>query len=194
MKLILASQSPRREQILSRLDDPFNIIVSNVKESLFTCDGTPADYAQKLASIKCRTVSERYFDCLVVGADTIVVLNDRIMGKPIDKNDATNMLETLSGNTHQVITAVSIQCAKKMIYQTFYERTEVSFRQIPRTYISTYVNSESPYDKAGSYGIQDWSAIFVEKINGCYDNVVGFPLSRFVFELKKNGINLNEIS
>ena len=194
MKLILASQSPRREQLLSRLNVPFSVIVSNIDESIFTCDGTPADYAQKLASVKCKDVSERYIDYLVVGADTIVILKDKIMGKPVDKQDATNMLERLSGNTHQVITAVSIQCAKENIYHTFYECTAVSFRQIPKTYISTYVNSESPYDKAGSYGIQDWSTIFIEKINGCYDNVVGFPLSRFVFELKKNGINLNEIS
>ena len=116
------------------------------------------------------------------------------MGKPADKQDAIYMLEILSGNTHEVITAVSIQCAQKDIQHTFFENTSVTFREISESYISTYVDSESPYDKAGSYGIQDWSAIFVEKINGCYDNVVGFPLSRFVFELKKIGINLNEIS
>ena len=194
MKLILASQSPRRKQILSRLNIPFGVIISDVDESVFTCNGSPANYAQELASIKCKDVSKKYTDYLVVGADTIVILNDKIMGKPADKQDAIHMLETLSGNTHQVITAIAIQCAQKNIFHTFYERTAVSFRQIPKTYISTYVDSESPYDKAGSYGIQDWSAIFVEKINGCYDNVVGFPLSRFVFELEKNGINLNEIS
>ena len=194
MKLILASQSPRRKQILSRLNIPFDVIVSNVDESVFTCDGSPVDYAQELASIKCKDVSKKYTDYLVVGADTIVILNDKIMGKPTDKRDAINMLETLNGNTHQVVTAISIQWVQKNINHTFFERTAVSFRQIPKTYISTYVDSESPYDKAGSYGIQDWSAIFVEKINGCYDNVVGFPLSRFVFELEKIGINLNEIS
>jgi septum formation protein len=194
MKLILASQSPRRKQILSRLNIPFGVIVSDIDESVFTCDGNPVDYAQELASIKCKDVSKKCTDYLVVGADTIVILNDKIMGKPADKQDAIHMLETLSGNTHQVITAVAIQYEQKNICHTFYERTAVSFRQIPKTYISTYVDSESPYDKAGSYGIQDWSAIFVETINGCYDNVVGFPLSRFVFELEKNGINLNEIS
>ncbi|MBC8312432.1 MAG: septum formation protein Maf [Candidatus Marinimicrobia bacterium] len=194
MKLILASQSPRRKQILSRLNIPFGLIVSDVDESIFTCDGSPADYAQELASIKCEAVSKKYTDYLVVGADTIVILDGNIMGKPRDKQDAESMLKTLSGNAHHVITAVSIQCAEKNIIHTFHERTNVTFRQIPPTYISTYVDSDSPYDKAGSYGIQDWSAIFVEKINGCYDNVVGFPLSRFVFELKKIGINLNEIS
>jgi len=147
-----------------------------------------------LASIKCEYISKKYADYLVVGADTIVTLNDKVMGKPHDRKDAIHTLKLLSGNTHQVITAVSIQCTKKNINHTFCEQTAVSFRQIPLAYISTYVDSESPYDKAGSYGIQDWSAIFVEKINGCYDNVVGFPLSRFVIELETNGINFNDIS
>jgi len=194
MKLILASQSSRRKQILSRLKIPFAVIVSDVDESIFTCDGNPADYAQELASIKCKNVSKKYNDYLVVGADTIVILDGKIMGKPTDKQDAINMLETLSGNTHEVITAVSLQCFQNNISHTFHECTNVTFRNIPESHISIYVDSESPYDKAGSYGIQDLSAIFVEKINGCYDNVVGFPLSRFVFELEKIGINLNEIS
>ena len=194
MKLILASQSPRRKQILTRLNIPFGIIVSDVDESIFSSDGSPAGYAQKLASIKCEDVSKKYTDYLVVGADTIVILDGNIMGKPSDKQDAMNMLQILSGDTHEVITAISIQYVQKNIIHTFFESTNVTFRQIPESHILTYVDSESPYDKAGSYGIQDWSAIFVEKINGCYDNVVGFPLSRFVFELKKIGINLNEIS
>ena len=194
MKLILASQSPRRKQILTRLNIPFGIIVSDVDESIFSSDGSPAGYAQELASIKCEDVSRNYTDYLVVGADTIVILDGNIMGKPSDKQDAMNMLQILSGDTHEVITAISIQYVQKNIIHTFFESTNVTFRQIPESHILTYVDSESPYDKAGSYGIQDWSAIFVEKINGCYDNVVGFPLSRFVFELKKIGINLNEIS
>jgi len=194
MKLILASQSPRRKKILSRLDIPFKIIVSSIDEPIFTNIETPLVYAQKLASFKCNDISEKYRDYLVVGADTIVVLNGKVMGKPKNKDDAINMLTILSGNTHQVITAVSIQCANNSINHNFYENTKVTFRQIPSEYIYKYTNSPSPYDKAGSYGIQDWSAIFVDKINGCYDNVVGFPLSRFIFELKKIGINLNEIS
>ena len=115
MKLILASQSPRREQILSRLNIPFDVIVSEIDESIFTYDGNPASYAKELASVKCVDVSKKYTDYLVVGADTIVVLNDKIMCKPNDKQDAINMLKILSGNTHQVITAVSIQYAAKNI-------------------------------------------------------------------------------
>ena len=194
MKLILASQSPRRKQILSRLNIPFKVIISDVDEYTYPNDVSPKSYAQKLASIKCENVSKKYTDYLVVGSDTIVILNEKVMGKPQNKKDAIHKLKLLSGNTHQVITAVSIQCIKRNINHTFYEQTAVKFRQIPLAYISTYVDSESPYDKAGSYGIQDWSSIFVEKINGCYDNVVGFPLSRFVIELEKIGINFNEIS
>lgn len=194
MKLILASQSPRRKKILSRLNIPFKIIVSGLDEPIFTDTEKPVDYAQKLASLKCNDISKKYTDYLVIGADTIVVLNDKVMGKPKNKDDAINMLRKLSGNTHRVITAVSMQCAHNSINHSFHEDTKVTFRRIPSEYIYTYTDSPSPYDKAGSYGIQDWSAIFVDKINGCYDNVVGFPLSRFVFELKKIGINLNEIS
>lgn len=194
MKLILASQSPRRKKILSRLNIPFKIIISGVDEPIFTDIEKPVDYAQKLASFKCNDISKKYTDYLVIGADTIVVLNDKVMGKPKNKDDAINMLKILSGNTHKVITAVSIQCTHNNINHSFHEDTKVTFRKIPSEYIYTYTDSPSPYDKAGSYGIQDWSAIFVDKINGCYDNVVGFPLSRFVFELKKIGINLNEIS
>ena len=194
MKLILASQSPRRKTILSRLDIPFKIIVSNIDESIFTDIENPTDYAQKLALLKSKYISNKYIGHLVVGADTIVVLNSQVMGKPKNKKDAINMLKTLSGNTHRVITAVSIQCAHNGINHNFHEETKVTFRQISSEHINTYTNSTSPYDKAGSYGIQDWSAIFVDKINGCYDNVVGFPLSRFVFELEKIGINLNKIS
>jgi septum formation protein len=194
MKLILASQSPRRKKILSRLNIPFKIIVSGVDEPIFTDTEKPVDYAQKLASFKCNDISKKYTDYLVIGADTIVVLNDKVMGKPKNKDDAINMLRILSGNTHRVITAISMQCAHNSINHSFHEDTKVTFRKIPSEYIYTYTDSPSPYDKAGGYGIQDWSAIFVDKINGCYDNVVGFPLSRFVFELKKIGINLNEIS
>ena len=194
MKLILASQSPRRKKILSRLNIPFKIIISGVDEPIFTDIEKPADYAQKLASFKCNDISKKYTDYLVIGADTIVVLNDKVMGKPKNKDDAINMLRILSGNTHRVITAISMQCAHNSINHGFHEDTKGTFRKIPSEYIYTYTDSPSPYDKAGSYGIQDWSAIFVDKINGCYDNVVGFPLSRFVFELKKIGINLNEIS
>ncbi len=194
MNLILASQSPRRKQLLERLNIPFGIIVPNVDESQFQFENSPEEYAQELAELKCGYVSAQYPNSLVIGSDTIVVLENRVLEKPTDMQDAKAMLQLLSGNTHTVISAVSFKCDAKNINHTFNEQTQVTFREIPNEYITTYINSSSPYDKAGSYGIQDWSAIFVEKINGCYDNVVGFPLSRFVFELGKLGIKINELS
>ncbi len=194
MKLILASQSPRRKQLLERLGIPFGIIVPNVDESQFQYGNSPEEYAQELSELKCGHVSVQYPNSLVIGSDTIVVLGNRILEKPSDMQDAKSMLKMLSGNTHTVISAVNFRCDTKNINHTFNEQTQVTFREIPDEYVTTYINSSSPYDKAGSYGIQDWSAIFVEKINGCYDNVVGFPLSRFVFELGKFGIKINELT
>ena len=124
----------------------------------------------------------------------LLVRDDKILGKPADRQDAINMLNFLSGHTHQVITAVSMQCKKTQFIHTFHETTDVIFNKLDKQDILNYVNTDSPYDKAGSYGIQDMSAIFVSHIKGCYDNVVGFPLSRFYKEFVKNGFNLNEIS
>ena len=194
MNLILASQSPRRRQLLERLNIPIEVIVPNIDEGKFQFEKSPEEYAQKLAKLKCGYVSLQYPSSLVIGSDTIVTLENRVLEKPTDMQDAKAMLQLLSGKTHTVISAVSFKCDAKNINHTFNEQTQVTFREIPNEYITTYINSSSPYDKAGSYGIQDWSAIFVEKINGCYDNVVGFPLSRFVFELGKFSIKINELS
>ena len=193
MKLILASKSPRRKKILSKLDIPFNVIPSQIDESAIKHNKEPAKYAQTLATMKCEEVSEKFTNHTVIGADTIVVINETILGKPKNKNDAQSMLETLSGQIHEVITAVSVKNLEQNINCSFVELTKVSFYNISKNNISYYLNSNAPYDKAGAYGIQDWSSIFVEKINGCYENVVGFPLSRFVMELEKIGINFHEI-
>ena len=188
MKLILASKSPRRKEILSRLNIPFSIIPSEINEALIKSDKKPHEYAQKVASIKCNKIGNRYTNHTVIGADTIVITNKSILGKPKNKNEARYMLQQLSGKKHEVITGVSIQNINKNICHSFFESTIVDFYKIPENYISKYINSESPYDKAGAYGIQDWSSIFVKKINGSYDNVVGFPLSQFIIELNKLGI------
>jgi len=112
------------------------------------------------------------------------------MGKPDDKAQAQKMLESLSGRTHHVYTGVCLKWAERNIHHLFAEITTVTFRELSEADINHYIESCPPYDKAGSYGIQDWSAVFVQEIKGCYDNVVGFPISRFYQELKKLGINL----
>ena len=190
MKFILASSSPRRRELLLRLQTPFDIILPDVDESIIPLDGNPETYCTALAELKANDISQHYPNNLVIGSDTIVVLDNNIMGKPEDKTMAQNMLETLSGKTHHVYTGVCLKWADKNIHHLFAEITMVTFRELSEADINHYIESCPPYDKAGSYGIQDWSAVFVKEIKGCYDNVVGFPISRFYEELKKLGINL----
>ena len=190
MKFILASSSPRRRELLLRLQTPFDIILPDVDESIIPPEGSPETYCTALAELKANDISQHYPNNLVIGSDTIVVLDNNIMGKPEDKTMAQNMLKTLSGKTHHVYTGVCLKWADKNIHHLFAEITMVTFRELSEADINHYIESCPPYDKAGSYGIQDWSAIFVKEIKGCYDNVVGFPISRFYEELKKLGINL----
>ncbi len=190
MKFILASSSPRRRELLLRLQTPFDIILPNVDESIIPPEGSPETYCTALAELKANDISQHYPNNLVIGSDTIVVLDNNIMGKPEDKTMAQNMLKTLSGKTHHVYTGVCLKWADKNIHHLFAEITMVTFRELSEADINHYIASCPPYDKAGSYGIQDWSAVFVKEIKGCYDNVVGFPISRFYEELKKLGINL----
>ena len=190
MKFILASSSPRRRELLLRLQTPFDIILPDVDESIIPPDGSPETYCTALAELKANDISQHYPNNLVIGSDTIVVLDNNIMGKPDDKSQAQKMLESLSGRTHHVYTGVCLKWADKNIHHLFAEITMVTFRELSEADINHYIESCPPYDKAGSYGIQDWSAVFVQEIKGCYDNVVGFPISRFYEELKKLGINL----
>ena len=190
MKFILASSSPRRRELLLRLQTPFDIILPDVDESIIPPYGSPETYCTALAELKANDISQHYPNNLVIGSDTIVVLDNNIMGKPEDKTMAQNMLKTLSGKTHHVYTGVCLKWADKNIHHLFAEITMVTFRELSEADINHYIESCPPYDKAGSYGIQDWSAVFVKEIKGCYDNVVGFPISRFYEELKKLGINL----
>ena len=190
MKFILASSSPRRRELLLRLQTPFDIILPDVDESIIPPEGSPETYCTALAELKANDISQHYPNNLVIGSDTIVVLDNNIMGKPKDKAQAQYMLETLSCKTHHVYTGVCLKWTDKNIHHLFAEITMVTFRELSEADINHYIESCPPYDKAGSYGIQDWSAVFVKEIKGCYDNVVGFPISRFYQELKKLGINL----
>ena len=190
MKFILASSSPRRQDLLRRLQTPFDVILPEVDELTIVSAGNPETYCTALAELKANDISQHYPGELVIGADTIVVLGDEIFGKPNDKAAAEHMLQTLSGKTHQVYTGVCLKCTEKNIQHQFAEITTVTFRNLDDRDIAHYIESCPPYDKAGAYGIQDWSAVFVKEIRGCYDNVVGFPISRFYQELKKLGINL----
>lgn len=182
--IILASSSPRRKQLLKQIGINFTTEISGVDESI-DLDLSPKRVAKYFALEKARKVSLKFPKKLVIGADTIVVCNGTILGKPKDEKESFNMLTMLSGKTHKVITGVSLQCKDKSINKTFHETTKVTFNDLSDNYIFHYIRTYSPFDKAGSYGIQDWFAVCVRKIDGCFYNVMGLPLSKFWEEINK---------
>jgi len=177
--LILASRSPRRIALLKQIGLAPLVIPSNIPEE-FDLTSSPVENAMRLAYAKARDVGRKTKNAIIVGADTIVVLDGEYLGKPSDRSDAIRMLGRLSGRTHVVVTGVAILDSSNNRSVSDYEKTSVTFRPIPREEIEAYVGQGSPMDKAGSYGIQDdYGAVFVSRIEGCYYNVVGLPLSKF---------------
>jgi len=176
--VILASKSPRRENILKQIGIDFEIIPSNVCEDPELNLG-PRKFAQYWSEKKAKVISKKNKDKIVIGADTIVYLNGKILGKPKDKEESYKMLNNLSGKTHKVLTGVSIAFEEKNILRTFSQMTKVTVRDIPKNDILYYIDNYYTLDKAGSYGIQDWFSIWIKKIDGCYYNVMGLPLSIF---------------
>jgi septum formation protein len=177
--LILASESPRRKKLLRQIGMKFRVIPSRTAE-VISPNQTPGDNAKRIALEKAGEVARRIRNGIVLGADTIVVLDHRVLGKPKSKDDAKRMLRSLSGREHSVFTGFALVDARTGRYATGVEETRVRFRVLEEQEIASYVDSGAPMDKAGAYGIQDdYGAVFVEKIGGCFYNVVGFPLARF---------------
>ena len=176
--IILASGSPRRKQLLEQIDLEFEVVPSQIYED-FSLNLSPTDFVEYYAQEKAKDVANSYPDKWVIGADTIVVFESHILGKPKNEKDSFQMLKRLSGNTHQVITGVSIQNIKQDISDSFHERTNVTFNTLSDNIITYYIETYKPFDKAGSYGIQDWFSVCVNRIDGCFYNVMGFPLSSF---------------
>lgn len=182
--IILASQSPRRLELLSGLNIPFKVQVIDIDESyphdLVGVD-IPMYLAEKKANVYLETMDE---NTLLITADTIVWHEGQVFNKPTDKNDATAMLKSLSGKTHQVITGVCISTLRKR--KTFHVISEVRFATLSSKEIEYYLQNYEPYDKAGSYGVQEWIGyIGVEHIDGSYFNVMGLPIQRLYTELKR---------
>lgn len=183
MKIILASKSPRRQELLKLMDIDFRVVLKEVDESY--PDGlTPAEIAVHIASKKAEAFDEAVNDEIVLTADTIVAIDGLILGKPESREHAIEMLQRLSGKVHEVYTGVCLYY--KGEYNKFYDRSEVFFRQLTDEEIISYVDEYEPYDKAGSYGIQQRIGLIgIERINGSYTNVVGLPTEKVYQELKK---------
>ncbi len=175
-EIILASASPRRSLLLEQWGIPFKVIPSDLDEESLKLPGNPWEKAEKLALEKAKSVAEKVEKGLVLGADTIVVLDNKIFGKPKDHHEAYDMLKSLSGKYHEVITGVAIVNAGNGHYKTAYEKTKVFFIPATDNDICAYINTGEPEGKAGAYAIQGKGALFIEKIEGCYTNVVGLPL------------------
>jgi septum formation protein len=182
-KIILASRSPRRQQLLLELGLKFDVVVEEYDESYpegLTGEETARFVACKKAALFRSKLSENE---IVIAADTIVWCNNKVLGKPVDKDDATSILKEISGNTHEVITGVSILSGSKEI--TFSESTRVTFETFSEEEIGYYIENYKPYDKAGAYGIQEWIGIIAcSHIDGSYFNVVGLPVQRLYKELQ----------
>lgn len=183
-KIILASQSPRRKQILEWAELPFDIVVKETDER-FPPGLAPDEVAIYIARNKAIAVQElRNANEVILAADTIVVLGDNIIGKPVHREDAVSILLALSGSIHKVITGVVIRKGDQEI--AFADITEVEFHNITVTEIEFYVDKYKPYDKAGAYAIQEWIGVVgIKSINGDFYNVMGLPVSRVVRALKK---------
>lgn len=188
-KLYLASASPRRQDLLKQIGLDFEVIPSSVKE-IMNENLSPGELVENLALAKARDVAGTIADGVVIGADTVVILNNQIMGKPVDSAEAALMLTRLSGALHQVMTGVAIVDIKSGLQRVFHETTCVRFRYLTSDIIENYIDSGEPFDKAGAYAIQGLGSILVEGIEGCYFNVVGLPLTRVATELSGFGINL----
>lgn len=182
-KLLLGSASPRRKELLSYLDLPFEVLASNVEE--ITNKTTPSEVVLDLAKIKAVDINSKLNDLstIIIAADTIVTLNGEILGKPSDIEEARTTLLKLSGSEHQVLTGVCIIFKNKL--HEFYVETKVLFKNINESDLANYLESEDSLDKAGSYGIQGQAQLFIDSISGSYSNVVGLPVAELANKLRE---------
>ncbi|MGD8521512.1 MAG: Maf family protein [Desulfobacterales bacterium] len=191
-RLILASNSPRRRYLLEQAGLEFSVIPSNINEDAVSLP-SPDAYTRKLAECKARDISDQYPDSWVIGADTIVVIDDIILGKPDSEDDARRMLKKLSGETHQVITGYCVCCKNKNRFFLDTIITDVQFRDLSDEEIAWYIDTGEPFDKAGAYAIQGLGVLLVKRINGSYTNVVGLPVCEIAELLIKEGVTVLNI-
>ncbi len=191
--LVLASRSPRRSELLRRLDIPFSVVPSSFEE-IWPESEIPGEAVEALARQKAESVGLQFPDALTLGADTVVVFEDDVLGKPRTEIEASEMLSRLSGMIHTVYTGLALVHPSSGRVVTGHEVTRVTFSSLSMEEISRYVASGSPMDKAGAYGIQDdYGALFVSRIDGDYYNVVGLPLHRLYRMLTTQFANLIDV-
>ncbi len=186
-KIILASESPRRKDLLEQAGIDFIVIPSSINESDFSKE-KPSDYVKKLSAAKALDIAEKYPEAWVIGADTIVVIDGTILEKPESREHAVKMLKRLSNRVHLVYTGFALCCknSSRIIKKSI--KTEVKFKKLSAKEIEWYVNSDEPFDKAGAYAIQGFGTFIVKSINGSYTNVVGLPVCEVVEILIKENI------
>lgn len=189
MRILLASASPRRRELLEQIGLPFEVVVSHVEEVITETE--PGKVVEQLSAQKAEAVAESLGEpeeTLVIGADTVVAAENTILGKPKDAAHAAEMLRLLAGRTHAVYTGVTLilrGASGETARKTFHERTDVSFYPMEETEIRQYVGTGDCMDKAGAYGIQGFCARYISGINGDYNNVVGLPVGRLYQEIKE---------
>jgi septum formation protein len=181
--LILASGSPRRSELLQQLDLQFKVVISEVPE-IHHDDLTALEVSRINAYRKARVVAKKFPDALVLGADTLVYLDETLFGKPASLEAAYEMLQRLQGQTHQVVTAICLLHLRERRQKVFTETTAVTFRSLDAVTIRRYLNRVNPLDKAGAYAIQEQGDLIVEKIAGSFSNVIGLPVERLRTELQ----------
>jgi len=182
-RLVLASGSPRRAEILNAVGWPFEMVAANIDESRFESEAA-VPYVRRLAQTKAETVAKNQRSGLVLGADTVVLVDDEILGQPLDAEDARRMLKLLSGRWHEVLTAVALLCVGEDRSVVDHEQTRVRFAEMSVSEIDWYVATGEPMDKAGAYAVQGRAALFIEEIQGDYFNIVGLPV-RLVHKLAR---------
>ncbi len=193
-KIILASKSPRRRDLLKQAGLQFSVVPSTFNESSVNIDliETPEMYVSILAQKKTKPISKAYPSYWVIGADTIVLFNEKILEKPASKKEAYTMLKRLSGNIHEVFTGYAVFCQKEQCFFTNMVKTKVTFKSLSDSEIKWYIHTNEPFDKAGAYGIQGLGTFLVKSVNGSYTNVVGLPICEIMdFLIQKHVITIN---
>lgn len=184
MKLILASGSARRRELLELMEYDFEVVPANADEDIAPCE--PGEYVEKLALTKAREIHANHPDACIVGCDTIVWLDGEIIGKPADAQDALRILKKLSGKRHTVFTGVAVLAGDVM--NVFYDKTDVTFCSLSDEELRGYLSTGEPLDKAGAYGIQGPGSFLVERVEGCYFTVMGLPNPMLYQALRHVGV------